>query len=100
MPHISPNDATRVPKDDGREETRLEQGNLFDFGTPAQNSTKVANHPTHNQKATVPRAMLGNPTEAPKPYVPRHHTYSEYLKWFNGNSTLALYWFNQQDIKE
>lgn len=100
MPHISTNDSTRVPKDDGREETRLEQGTLFDFGTPSPKNTKVANHPTRLKKAMNPSVVSVKPDELPKPYVPRHHTYSEHLKWFNGIHDLALYWFNHQDIKD
>lgn len=44
--------------------------------------------------------MPFKPTDAPRPYVPRHHTYAEYLKWFNGMHSLALYWFNKQNVKE
>lgn len=82
------------------EDTRLEQGNLFDFWAQHPKNTKVANHPTSPPKATGPRSTPGKQTESPNPYVLRRHSYSEYLKWFNGNSTLALYWFNQQDKKE
>lgn len=83
-----------------REETRLEQGSLFDFGNSAPKPPKEANHPNRHKKTMKPSPMPVKPSEAPKPYVPRHHSYNEYLKWFNGNSTLALYWFNQQNIKE
>lgn len=100
MANISPNDAARTPKDDRGEETRLEQGSLFDFGTPAPKRPKVENHPTRPKRTTKPIAMPVKPTEAPKPYVPRHHTYAEYLKWFNGNNSLAMYWFNRQDMKD
>ena len=76
------------------------QGLLFSLGDPAQKPTNGANHPTPPPKATETRFTPGKQTESPNPYVLRHHSYSEFLKWFNGNSTLAQYWFNQQDKKE
>lgn len=100
MANISPNDAARTPKDDRGEETRLEQGSLFDFGTPAPKRPKVENHPTRSQKATKPIATTVKPTEAPRPYVPRHYTYAEHLEWFNGMHSLSQYWFNKQNVKE
>lgn len=100
MAHTSPNDAARPPKDDRGEAPSPEQGNLFDFDSPAPKSPRAANHPTRHNRDKKPSAMPFKPTDAPRPYVPCHHTYAEYLKWFNGMHSLALYWFNKQNVKE
>ena len=73
---------------------------LFSLRNPAQKTQNGANHPTSNQRAKKPMPSPVNPSDSPKPYVPRHHTYSEHLKWFNGDTSLAMYWFNRQNIKD
>ncbi|MBO6031733.1 MAG: hypothetical protein J6Q22_09690 [Prevotella sp.] len=81
------------------EEPCLEQGSLFDFPSPEPQKQK-ATHPVRSQKPTKPVTAPDRKDELPPPYVPRHITYNEYLKVFNGDHTLASHWFNKKSIKE
>ena len=80
------------------EEPRLEQGTLFDFPSPEPPKQKET-HPARSQKPTKPVTTPVRQDELPPPYVPRHITYDEYLRVFNGDHSLTLYWFNKQAIK-
>ena len=82
-----------------KEEPCLEQGILFDF-PPTEPPKPKATHPVRPKKPTKPAVAPIRSDELPKPYVPRHITYNEYLKVFNGDHSLTLYWFNKQAIKE
>lgn len=73
----------------------LEQGTLFDLPEPAQRKPK-ATHPTVTQK---PTATTDPDLPKPKPYSLHHIPYADFKRIFNGDSALALYWFNKQYLK-
>ena len=80
-----------------KSESSLEQGMLFSLPEPPK---PKAIHPTRPKKPTTAAIAPIRSDELPPPYVPRHIPYNEYLKVFNGDHSLTLYWFNQQAIKE
>lgn len=73
----------------------LEQATLFDLPEPSPRKPKAI-HPTVTQK---PTATTDPDLPKPKPYVLRHVPYADYKRVFNGDSALALYWFNKQYLK-
>lgn len=78
----------------------LEQGLLFDF---PQSEPKEAAHPPAKPKAVAPserRAPTAPPHSTPTPYTPAHIPYRQWLDIFCGDTTLALFYFNHQAIKE
>ena len=78
----------------------LEQGTLFDLHEAVLQKPKSV-HPAASPKLTNPST---NPRQSdpdkPQSYVPRHITYAEFLKVFNGDTHLASYWFYKQNMKE
>ena len=79
---------------------RLEQGTLFDLPEAVPQEPKAV-HPTVSPKPTNTSTNPRQPDpDKPQPYVPRHITYAEFLKVFNGDTHLASYWFDKQNMKE
>ena len=77
----------------------MEQGLLFDFPTPSPKGDQASAHPQHKAKPTARTDIPAKPS-ALKPYVPAHIPYRQWLDIFCGDSTLALFYFNHQAIKE
>lgn len=78
------------------EEHRIEQGTLFDEPAPQQ---KLTPQPVSRPIAKPIARAEPEPRNVPQPYKPKHIPYRDYLRVFNGSSSLALYWFNKQAIK-
>ena len=77
------------------EEPSLEQGTLFDL--PSQEPKKPkATHPVRSQKQTKPVTEPVKQVELPKPYVPYHYPFKDFLKFFCGDYKLAMHWFSKQ----
>lgn len=78
----------------------LEQGLLFDF-PPSE--PKAAAHPPAKPKAAAPserRAPTAPTHSTQTPYTPTHIPYRQWLDIFCGDTSLALFYFNHQAIKE
>lgn len=86
------------PDDTDEPSPTMEQGLLFDVPSPRQEPKP---QPVSRQEAKpIAQAEQLEPRDIPPPYRPKHIPYRDFLTVFNGSSSLALYWFNKQAIKE
>ena len=79
------------------ERTQGTQGTLFDLSEDSARHTK----PTEARSAEPRKGNEWSVSSRPVPiYKPHHIPYKDFLAHFNGDSSLALYWFSKQKMEE
>ena len=79
------------------ERTQGTQGTLFDLPEDSARQAK----PTAARAAEPRKGNEGSVSSRPvQIYEPHHIPYKDLLAHFNGDSSLALYWFSKQKMEE